>query len=110
MNSRAKGCRGEREFRDVLREAGYCKAIRGQQFHGGPESPDVNCPELPEIHFEVKRVEKGNPHNWVDQCESDAKPNQYRVVAHKKNNKRWLAIMPMNDFLEIVRRSELPTI
>jgi len=108
MNSREKGKRGEREFRDVLREAGYCKAHRGQQFQGGHDSPDVNCPELPDIHFEVKRCQKGSVYGWVDQAEADAGPNQFRVVAHKKNNARWLAIMPMSDFLEIVRRSELP--
>jgi hypothetical protein len=31
MNSRAKGCRGERAFRDFLREQGYLKAYRGAQ-------------------------------------------------------------------------------
>jgi hypothetical protein len=72
VNSRAKGCRGEREWRDMLREAGFLKARRGQQFSGGSDSPDVVCEELPTIHFEVKRVEAGNPYNWHDQATADA--------------------------------------
>src|SRR5438105_14068898 len=108
MNSREKGKRGEREFRDVLREAGYCKAHRWVQYQGGVDSTDVNCPELPEIQFEVKRCQHGSLYVWINQAEADAKPNQFRVVAHKKNNAAWLAILPMSDFLEIVRRSELP--
>jgi len=106
MNSRAKGCRGEREWRDQLREAGF-EARRGQQFHGGGESPDVVCPSLPTIHFEVKRVEAGNPYNWHDQASADA-GKKIPVVAHKRNNHPWLCILKASDFLEILRRSDLP--
>jgi hypothetical protein len=112
INSCSKGKRGERAFRDVLREAGYCKARRGRQFSGSPESPDVICPELPDIHWEVKNCERGNPYDWIAQAEEDS-PGDYDsypfpVVAHKRNGMQWLAILPMTDFLEIVRRSDLP--
>ena len=40
MNSREKGKRGERQWRDELRANGY-GARRGQQFCGSAESPDV---------------------------------------------------------------------
>ena len=60
MNSREKGKRGERRWRDVLRAAGFQKAHRGVQYSGGSDSPDVACPELPGIHFEVKAVEALN--------------------------------------------------
>lgn len=46
MNIRAKGARGERQWRDELRSNGY-EARRGQQFCGSPESPDVVCEALP---------------------------------------------------------------
>jgi Holliday junction resolvase len=107
MNSRDKGKRGEREFRDVLLEAGYCKAHRGQQYHGGTDSPDVNCPELPEIHWEVKRTEKSKPLDWLIQAAADCRGKK-PVVAWKRNNCHWIAILPMSDFLEILRRSDLP--
>jgi Holliday junction resolvase len=106
MNSRAKGCRGEREWRDQLREAGFLKARRGQQFSGGTDSPDVVCPELPDVHFEVKRVESGNPYNWHDQAKCDA-GKKIPVVAHKRNGRRWLVILEAGHFLDIIRRSDL---
>ena len=59
VNSRRKGARGERQWRDELRANGYC-ARRGQQFCGSAESPDVICDSLPWIHFEVKAVERLN--------------------------------------------------
>jgi len=106
MNSRAKGCRGEREWRDQLREAGF-EARRGQQFSGGNESPDVVCPDLPTIHWEVKRVEAGNPYNWYDQAFTDA-AGKIPVVAHKRNGRKWLVILSADDFLNIIKKTDLP--
>lgn len=57
-NSRAKGVRGELAWRDELRAMGFC-AERGQQHAGGRDSPDVRCPDLPNIHFEVKNLVTG---------------------------------------------------
>lgn len=104
MNSRQKGCRGEREWRDQLREAGF-EARRGQQFSGGSDSPDVVCPCLPSIHFEVKRVEAGNPYVWMRQAIRDAE-EKVPVVAHKRNHSEWLCIMRAEDFLALVRNSD----
>ena len=70
MNSREKGKRGERQWRDELRANGYC-ARRGQQFAGSAESPDVVCDELPWIHFEVKAVERLNVQDAMDQARHD---------------------------------------
>lgn len=107
INSRAKGCRGERAFRDVLREAGYV-ARRGAQYSGHVEAPDVICSDLPDIHFEVKCVEKLNVRKAVDQAIRDSKRIKYSVVAHKVNGGEWLATMEMRDLLDIIRRSDLP--
>src|SRR5437899_3884036 len=70
MNSREKGKRGERQWRDELRAQGYA-ARRGQQFSGSPDSPDVVCDELGWIHFEVKAVEKLNIYDAMEQAERD---------------------------------------
>jgi len=83
-------------------------ARRGQQFSGGTDSPDVICPELPTIHFEVKRVESGNPYNWYDQATTDAGTTKIPVVAHKRNLKKWIVILSAGHFLDILRRSDLP--
>ena len=106
MNSRAKGCRGEREFRDVLRAMGFLKAHRGQQFCGLKGNADVVCPEIPWAHFEVKRVQRGNPYDWVAQARHDAK-GKTPIVAHKRNHSEWLAVLPMDALLEIVVRGGL---
>ena len=106
VNSRAKGCRGERLWRDQLREAGFLKARRGQQFSGGTDSPDVVCPELPTIHFEVKNVEAGNPYNWHDQATADA-GEKTPIVAHKRNGRKWLVIMSSDDFFDFIKRTDL---
>lgn len=71
MNSREKGKRGERQWRDVLRAHGYM-ARRGQQFAGSPDSPDVVCDELKWAHFEVKNVEHLNVYDGMEQAERDA--------------------------------------
>lgn len=109
INSRAKGCRGEREWRDMLRAEGY-EARRGQQFSGGTDSPDVICGDLPNLHFEVKRTEGGNPYHWTDQATRDAGANKLPVVAHKRNGRDWLVMMPANVFFQLLRETNQPLI
>ena len=46
MNSREKGKRGERLWRDQLKLAGYPNSRRGQQFSGDESAPDVICEDL----------------------------------------------------------------
>ena len=71
MNSRQKGARGERLWRDQLRENGW-DARRGQQFSGGAESPDVVCESLGWLHQEVKCVERLNIEDAMAQARRDA--------------------------------------
>ena len=53
INSRAKGARGERMWRDQLRAEGYT-AKRGQQHAGGQDSPDVVCEEMKRCNSTLK--------------------------------------------------------
>lgn len=107
MNSREKGKRGERRWRDVLRDAGFQKAHRGVQFSGSPDSPDVACPELPGIHFEVKAVEALNIWRAMEQAVHDAGARKTPVVAHTRNRSGWLVTMRAEDWLTLVRSSSL---
>ena len=101
MNSRAKGAAGEREWRDQLRSAGYT-ARRGQQFAGGTDSPDVICDELAGvIHFEVKRVERLNLEDAMDQARRDGK-GKVPMVAHRKNHCPWLVTIPADAFFALL--------
>jgi Holliday junction resolvase len=96
INSREKGCRGEREFADFLRTHGI-EARRGQQFAGGGDSPDVRS-NLKGVHLEIKRVEAGNIYKWLEQAEGDA-GDKIPIVAHRRNDQDWIIILRADDFL-----------
>jgi len=105
MNSREKGKRGERQWRDELRANGY-DARRGQQFSGSPDSPDVVSKALSWIHFEVKAVERLNIEDAIAQAVRDG-AGKVPVVAHRRNRKDWLVTMPAEVFFEFLR-GDLP--
>lgn len=100
INSRDKGAVGEREFAAVLKAKGL-DARRGQQFSGGKDSPDVICSSLTGVHFEVKRVQAGNPYKWLAQAIEDG-VDKVPVVAHRKNRQDWIAIVPMDVLLDLL--------
>ena len=101
-NSRQKGARGEREVAHVLQALGLA-AYRGQQFRGGTDSPDVVCPDLPNIHFEVKLVRGGDKtmYKWLEQAIGDA-GEKVPVVVHRSYGREWIAILPFDQFLKLV--------
>jgi len=122
MNSREKGKRGERQWRDELREHGY-HARRGQQFSGSAESPDVVCDELGWAHFEVKAVERLNIEDAMEQarrdCQQISTPHpcplpdrggeggdsrgpKIPVVAHKRSHRPWLVTMDAETFFKFL--------
>jgi Holliday junction resolvase len=104
--SREKGKRGERELAGILKSYGY-SAQRGVQYHGGPDSPDVVG--LPGIHVEVKRVERLNIENAVDQAVSDSGDDQLAAVFHRKNGRHWNVTMPLEDWMKLYEgRSDAP--
>ena len=101
MNSREKGKRGERQWRDELRAQGFA-ARRGQQFAGSPDSPDVVCEALAWLHFEVKAVERLNIEDAMEQGRRDA-GQKVAVVAHRRNFRRWLVTMEAESFFQFLR-------
>src|SRR6476660_2212361 len=101
MNSREKGKRGERQWRDELRAPGYA-ARRGQQFSGSPDSPDVVSDDLPWIHFEVKAVERLNIEDAMDQARRDC-GGKIPIVAHRRNFRAWLVTMDAKTFFRFLR-------
>jgi Holliday junction resolvase len=100
MNSREKGKRGERQWRDELRAEGYT-ARRGQQFSGSPDSPDVISEDLPWIHFEVKAVERLNIEDAMDQARRDS-AEKIPIVAHRRNFRPWLVTMTAEVFFKFL--------
>ena len=110
MNSREKGKRGERQWRDELRANGY-HARRGQQYAGGGDSPDVVCDELSDFHFEVKAVERLNIEDAMDQARRDqaglgsnaAAAAKMPIVAHRRSRRQWLLTMDAATFFRLLR-------
>lgn len=97
--SRNKGCRGERQFRDLCRQHGY-DATRTAQ-HSGKCGGVADVVGLPGIHIECKFVEKLNLRDAMAQAIRDAEAagkGELPIVAHKKNNAPWLVTMRADDW------------
>lgn len=103
MNSKRKGKSGELEVAKILRGYGY-KTRRGQQYAG--INGDADVVGLPGIHIEVKRREKLNIYDAVDQAKRDAKAGELPAVFHRKNNCEWLVTMPLDFWIDIYREYE----
>lgn len=102
INSKQKGARGERQWRDEIRAAGW-HAERGQQFAGGPWSPDVKT-DLP-FHFEVKCVERLNLESACEQAERDSRGEKPWAVAHKRNRGPWRVTICADTFFHLCREA-----
>ena len=100
-NSRNKGAVAEREIAQLLQAYGF-EARRGQQFAGGSDSPDV-VHNLGNFHLEVKRVEAFQLYKAMEQAELDRDEKDFPVVLHRRNNRPWVAILDLRDFLTIVK-------
>ena len=103
MNSRNKGKRGELEAAHLLQKYGY-DARRGQQFSGA--NGDADVVGLPGIHIEVKRVEKLNIENAVEQAVRDAREDEKPAVFHRKDRRKWLVTMPFDEWIELYQAWE----
>lgn len=101
--SREKGKRGERELARKLREQGFGKARRGQQFSGA--NGDADVVGLPGVHIECKRTERLSLYDALSQAKADAKDDEAPVVMHRKNNCEWVVIQPLDDWLDLYRET-----
>lgn len=102
--AKSKGATGEREWASKCREQGYSEARRGVQYSGLDGN---DCVGLPGIHQEVKRVEKLNLYDAMDQSKRDAKEGEIPIVAHRKNNYEWLVTMPANFWFKLYKEWEV---
>lgn len=103
MNSRTKGKRGELEAAHILKKHGY-DTRRGQQFAG--INGDADVVGLPYIHLEIKRVEKLNIDDALQQSIRDAKDAEIPVVMHRKNRTEWKVTMLFEDWIKMYKAWE----
>lgn len=99
-SSREKGKAGEREAAHFLADLFKLPCRRGQQYQGGPESPDVAG--LDGLHIEVKRVEKLQLDAALEQSARDAGTNELPLVLHRSNRKRWKITLYAEDVIRFV--------
>lgn len=100
VNSRQKGAAGEREIAKILRTYyGYKEARRGQQFCG--KNGDADVVALPRVHMEVKRVERLNIYDAIDQSKRDARQGEFPAVFHRKNRCEWLVTVQLDTFMQL---------
>lgn len=104
VNSRRKGASGEREFAEELRRNGWPNARRGQQRSGVDQADVIDGP--PGVHWEVKRVEALNVWKAMAQAQRDAPAGALPAVAMRRNNGAWLAVVPLDAFLALLRAAE----
>ena len=104
VNGKQKGSAGERELASKLREYGFT-ARRTQQFCGAAGDSDVECSELHQFHIEVKRVEKLNVDNAMDQSLRDCH-ERVPTVMHRRNHKPWLVTMFLEDWIALVKNAK----
>ena len=53
------------------------------------------------IHIECKRVQNLNLYDAMEQSKRDSKEGQSPAVFHRKNNKKWLVTMELDDWIKI---------
>lgn len=95
MNSNRKGKAGERDAAHELNRTFPGIAVRrGQQYHGGPDSPDVVG--LPGCHVEVKRCERLDLCAALKQAAHDA-GEAVPLLLHRRNRTPWLAVVRLAD-------------
>lgn len=73
-------------------------AEEGSNSHG-LEGEDVVG--LDYIHIECKRVQNLNLYDAMEQSKRDSKDGQTPAVFHRKNNKKWLVTMGLDDFMKL---------
>ena len=98
INSKNKGCRFERWVGHYGQEHGL-DSRRGQQFAGGPDSPDVIG--YPGLHIEAKHNERLNVYDAMDQAIRDSGGKNKPTVIWKKNYKPVLVTMQIDDWWEL---------
>lgn len=100
-NSKQKGKRGELECADVLRKLGFPEVRRSVQYNGKGDGL-ADLIGINGVHIEVKRNEHLNIYDAYEQAEGDARSGDTPTVIFRKNNKRWLVALSIEDWAKLI--------
>lgn len=106
INSKQKGKNGELEFAHECAKYGFTNVHRTAQTNGKLEHSLADCEGLPGIHIEVKRVEKLNIDEALEQAIRDLKTKKEKrvpIVFHRKNRKPWKVTMLFEDWVDFYK-------
>lgn len=103
--SKKKGSRGELELSTILNGLGLTSRRTAQFCGKSGDASDIICEELSEFHIEVKRTETLSLYPAMDQAVRDSQGKKIPIVCHRRNSKKWLVILHLEDFISFVKKS-----
>lgn len=98
--SKRKGKDGENEVARILRSLLGRHCRRGQQYNGADGSADVVG--IPGLHIEVKRREKLNLGDAMQQSRQEALAGEVPVVVHRRNRQPWRLTCDLEDLPKLI--------
>jgi len=99
MNSKRKGSAGEREVCEIFKESGHEAHRNDQSYTGGFMNPDISVSGFDDYHFEIKRVERLNVPEAMNQARHDC-GNRIPAVIHRRSREPWLITMTLDDWMK----------
>lgn len=102
--SARKGAAGEKEVMSILREHGYPVERGGTQSYG--QRPDLFG--LPNVHLEIKRAERAQIWDWMEQSQRDAQRfgDGAPTVIFRRSRSEWLVCMRLMDWIELYKSAK----
>lgn len=105
--SRDKGKRGELEVVALANGSGLSARRTAPLQAAGQLDPALNVGDVliiqfPLLHIEVKRDERMSVDAMCRQAEAEAPEGHKPVVAYRRNNRPWSAVVPLSHYLELL--------
>lgn len=100
---RSKGARGENEVRELLR-VHWPRATRNWRSGAAGNGDFTHGPGG--VHLECKRTERLRIRDAWRQATTEARAGDIPIVATRWNGGPWLAVLPLEDALELLHFRE----
>jgi Holliday junction resolvase len=95
---RAKGAEAEREVARILTAAGFPASRNARN---GLSAEDVSH-QIPGVWLEVKRRERLNVSEAMNQARAGAAAGQVPMIVHRRSREPWLVTLPLTDLLKMM--------
>ena len=107
INSRQKGCVGERQMAQEIERVMGWTANRTAQHCGDAGDSDILIHQLPQVFAEVKRVEKLNVQAAMDKAAKQAEvAGKIPVLFHRRNRTPWLVTLKLDQLPQFAEMLE----